>query len=181
MKIIYPTDRLLSNPRVIFAIASSLGGPDGEVLQEAFLDLMEHGLEEFDDPDDCEFEATEVCFRMDPETGTVEIILDTGLMSVLQPVAGEFRAGVTNDSEMAATSALYAELVRAIEKSHPELTDDIVLSSPPTPGNGYLRSIDGDRFEGEFHLLSDPEKQFAFNIEIVDVSTNDLKASVKPL
>jgi hypothetical protein len=41
--------------------------------------------------------------------------------------------------------------------------------------------MDGDRFEGEFHLLTDPDKQYAFNIEIVDVNNNDLRAVIKPL
>jgi hypothetical protein len=102
-------------------------------------------------------------------------------MSVLEPIAGEFRTMITNDNEMGATSAIYQQLVKAIEDSNPELAGNIALCSPPTPGNGYLRSMDGDRFEGEFHLLTDPDKQYAFNIEIIDVNSNDLRAVIKPL
>jgi len=88
---------------------------------------------------------------------------------------------ITNDGEMAATSAIYSRLVKAIEETNPELSGNIALCSPPTPANQYLRSDDGDRFEGSFHLLTDPDKQFAFNVEIVDVKTDDLKAFIRPL
>ena len=123
-----------------------------------------------------------MCFRIaEEEDGKVEIILSTGLMSVLEPLQGEFRTMITNDSELAATSAIYSRLVKAIEETSPELAGDIALCSPPTPANQYLRSDDGDRFEGSFHLLTDPNKQFAFNVEIVDVKTDDLKAFIRPL
>jgi hypothetical protein len=182
-QIVYPVSRLLANPRIVYAIANQLGGPDGETLKDAFLDLLEHDLEDFDDADDVCFEADEVCFRIaeDEEDGKVEIILSTGLMSVLEPLKGEFRTMITNDGEMAATSAIYSRLVKAIEETNPELSGNIALCSPPTPANQYLRSDDGDRFEGSFHLLTDPDKQFAFNVEIVDVKTDDLKAFIRPL
>jgi hypothetical protein len=181
MQIIYSTHRLLANPRIFHAIANEFEGPDAETLKDAFFDLLEHTLEDFDDANDCVFEATEVCFRCDSEDGKFEIIFDSGVMSVLEPIAGEFRTMITNDNEMGATSAIYQQLVKAIEDSNPELAGNIALCSPPTPGNGYLRSMDGDRFEGEFHLLTDPDKQYAFNIEIIDVNNNDLRAVIKPL
>jgi hypothetical protein len=40
-QIIYPLDRLLANPRIFHAISNRLGGPDGETLKCAFLDLIE--------------------------------------------------------------------------------------------------------------------------------------------
>ena len=181
IQIIYEVSRLLENPRIFFAIANRLNGPDGEVLKEAFFDLIENELNDYEDAHDCEFEATEVCFRCDQEDGKCEIILDSGIMSVLEPVEGEFRTMITNDSELAASSAIYQRLVKAIEETSPDFCGNIALCSPPTPGNGYLRSEDGNRFEGEFHLLSDPEQQFAFNVEIVDVPTDDLVAFIKPL
>jgi hypothetical protein len=181
-QIVYPVSRLLANPRVIYAIANHLEGPDGETLKEAFYDLLEHSLDDFEDADDCEFDAHEVCFRIaEEDDGKVEIILSTGLMSVLEPLQGEFRTMITNDGEMAATSAIYSRLVKAIEETNPDLSGNIALCSPPTPANQYLRSDDGDRFEGSFHLLTDPDKQFAFNVEIVDVKTDDLKAFIRPL
>ena len=181
-QIVYPVSRLLANPRVIYAIANHLEGPDGETLKEAFYDLIEHSMEDFEDAEDCEFDAVEVAFRIDgDEDGKVEIILSNGLMSVLEPLHGEFRTLITNDGEMAATSAIYSRLVKAIEETNPDLSGNIALCSPPTPANHYLRSDDGDRFEGSFHLLTDPEKQFAFNVEIVDVKTDDLKAFIRPL
>jgi len=182
-QIIYPISRILANPRVLYAIANQLGGPDGETLKEAFFDLLEHELDDFEETDDCEFEAAEVCFRIfeEDDDGRVEIILSTGVMSVLEPIAGEFKTLITSDGEMAATSAIYSRLVKAIEETNPELSGNIALCSPPTPGNSYLRSPDGDNFRGSFHLLTDPESVYAFNVEVIDVTTDQLKAHIKPI
>ena len=181
MEIFYPIDRLLSNPRVFYAVANYLEGPDADTLKEAFYELMEHGFEEVENPEDCAFVATEALFRIDPEDGTTEIILDSGIASVLKPLEGEARAFITTEGEMAATTQMYKRLVSAIEETNPDFAGDIALCSPPTPGNSYLKSEDGERFEGSFHLLSDPDTQFAFNIDIVDVQNDILKATYKPL
>ena len=182
-EIIYPVHRLLANPRVLYAIANALGGPDGEVLKDSFYDLLEYSFTEGEspDPEDIEFEATEVNFMIDPESGHVQITLDTGLATVLQPLEGEFRAQITNDSEMAASSVIYERLVKAICSANPEFTNNIALCSPPTPGNQYLRSDDGERFEGAFHLLSDPEREFKFQVDIIDVNADILQATYKPI
>ena len=181
MEIFYPVERLLGNPRVFFAIANYLGGPDGETLKGAFFDLIEYNFGEYEDPEDIEFKAEEVCFAIDPEDGAVQITLDTGLASILKPIEGEVKAQITNDHEMAATSAIYDRLVTALVEANPDFDGNIALCSPPTPGNSYLRSSDGERFEGSFHLLSDPERQYAFNIDIIDVQQNILKATYKPI
>lgn len=181
MNIIYPVERLLSNPRIFFAIANFLGGPDGETLKQSFYELMEHGFSDFEDPEEIEFQAEEICFSIDPTDGTVQMTLDTGLASVLKPVEGEMKAQITNDHEMAATSAIYDRLVTAIVAANPDFAGNIALVSPPTPGNSYLRSEDGERFEGAFHLLSDPERQYAFNVDIIDVNADILKATYKPI
>lgn len=181
MEIFYPVERLLGNPRVFFAIANYLNGPDGETLKSAFFDLLEYNLGEYEDPEDTEFTADEVCFAIDPEDGAVQITLDTGLASILKPIEGEVKAQITNDHEMAATSAIYDRLVTALVEANPDFDGNIALCSPPTPGNSYLRSSDGERFEGSFHLLSDPERQYAFNIDIIDVQKNILKATYKPI
>jgi len=181
MEIIYPVQRLLANPRVFFAIANLLGGPDGETLKESFYELIEYGLENFEDPDDIEFEAHEVCIAIDAQDGTIQMTLDTGIASVLKPLEGEVKAQISNDLEMAATSAIYDRLISAIVEANPEFKDNIALCSPPTPGNSYLRSSDGESFEGAFHLLTDPEKEYAFSIDILDVQENILKATYKPL
>lgn len=180
-RVIYPLDRLLANPLIFHAIANRLGGPDGETLKSATYDLLEYGMEASGDLSECEFEADEVCFQCEDEDGRCEIILDNGLMSVLEAVEGEIRAAITTDGEFAASSAIYSRLVDAINESHPELKGDIALCSPPTPGNSFLRSDDGDRFEGEFHLLSDPEKTYSFSVEIIDINSNELKATINPL
>lgn len=180
-EIFYPVDRLLANPRTFFAIANALDGPDGETLKDAFLDLLEFNFPDAEDPSEIVFEASEVCFQIDPEDGTVQITLDTGLASILKPIDGEVKAYITNDNEMAASSAIYARIITAIAEANPDFQGNIALCSPPTPGNQYLRSSDGERFEGSFHLLTDPEKQFAFSIDIVDVNRDILRATYKPI
>ena len=180
-EILYPVERLLANPRIFFAIANYLEGPDAETLKQSFYELLEHGFAELEDPDDCIFEATEVCFAIDAIDGSVQITLDTGIASVLKPVDGEIKGQITNDHEMAATSAIYARIITAIEEANPDFSGNIALCSPPTPGNSYLRSEDGERFEGEFHLLTDPERQYSFNVDIIDVQEDVLKATYKPI
>jgi hypothetical protein len=178
--IIYPVDRLLANPRIFFAIANALGGPDGETLKSAFYDLIEYDFNDYEDPEEIEFAATEISFAID-EDGTIQLTLDTGLASILKPVEGELKAQITNDSEMAATSAIYDRIVTALVEANPEFRNNIALCSPPTPGNSYLRSPDGERFEGSFHLLTDPESCYEFNVDIIDVPNDILRATYKPL
>jgi hypothetical protein len=181
MEIFYPVERLFANPRIFFAIANYLEGPDGETLKQSFYELMEYGFSDFEDPEDIEFQADEVCFSIDPEDGTVQMTLNTGLASILKPVEGEIKAQITNDHEMAATSAIYDRLITAIVEANPDFEGNIALVSPPTPGNSYLRSEDGERFEGSFHLLTDPERQYAFSVDIVDVNQDILRATYKPI
>ena len=181
MEIFYPVERLFANPRIFFAIANYLEGPDGETLKQSFYELMEYGFSDYEDPEEIEFQADEICFSIDPEDGTLQMTLNTGLASILKPIEGEMKAQITNDHEMAATSAIYARIVMAIEEANPDFAGNIALCSPPTPGNSYLRSEDGERFQGEFHLLSDPESQFAFSVDIIDVNADILKATYKPI
>ena len=180
MEIFYPVERLFANPRIFYAIANYLAGPDGETLKESFYELMEYGFGDYEDPEEIEFQADEICFSID-EDGTLQMTLNTGLASILKPVEGELKAQITNDHEMAATSAIYDRLVTAIVEANPEFEGNIALCSPPTPGNSYLRSEDGERFQGEFHLLSDPERQYAFSVDIIDVNADVLKATYKPI
>lgn len=180
-QLIYPVDRLLANPRIFYAIANHLGGPDGETLKNAFYDLLEYDFGEYEDVEDCVFEATEVCFRVMDEGARCEIAMDSGLMSVLEALDGEMRAAISNDNEFAASAAIYSRLVQAIEECSPGFTGDIALCSPPTPGNRYLRSADGESFEGKFHLLTDPDTVYAFSVEVIDIQTDQLKATVKPI
>ena len=181
MEIFYPVERLFANPRIFFAIANYLEGPDGETLKQSFYELMEYGFSDYEDPEEIEFQADEICFSIDVTDGTVQMTLNTGLASILQPLEGEVKAQITNDHEMAATSAIYDRLITAIVEANPEFEGNIALVSPPTPGNSYLRSRDGERFEGAFHLLTDPERQYAFNVDIVDVNADILKATYKPI
>jgi hypothetical protein len=180
-EIFYPVDRLLANPRIFFAIANALGGPDGEVLKTSFYELLEHSFSEYEDPEEIEFEADEACFVIYPEDGTVQITLNTGIASILKPLDGEVKAQITNDHEMAATSAIYDRIIKSLVEANPEFDGNIALCSPPTPGNSYLRSQDGERFEGSFHLLTDPESRYAFNVDIIDVHHDILRATYKPI
>jgi hypothetical protein len=180
-EIIYPVERLLANPRIFFAIANYLQGPDGEVLKQSFYELMEWGFGDFEELEEIEFTATEVSFSIDDEDGSVQIALDTGMASILKPIEGEVKAQITNDHEMSASSAIYERIVKAICTANPDFKNNIVLCSPPTPGNSYLRSSDGERFEGSFHLLTDPESRYAFNVDIIDVPNDILEATYKPI
>jgi hypothetical protein len=181
MELVYPIDRLLANPRIFFAISNHLGGPDGETLKESFYELMEYGFGDYEDPDEIEFAATEIHFAINEINGEVQITLDTGLASVLKPVEGEIKAHITNDHEMAATTAIYDRIITAIVDANPDFKNNIALCSPPTPGNSYLRSEDGERFEGSFHLLTEPEREYSFNVDIIDVQENILRATYKPI
>lgn len=181
MEIVYPVARLLANPRVFYAIANYLGGPDAETLRNSFYELMEYDFEEMEDAEDCSFDAEEACFSVYEDGAICDIQLDTGIMSHLEAVQGEIRAEIHNEKDLATTSMIYKKLVSAIEEADPDLKGDVALCSPPTPGNAYLRSEDGDNFEGNFHLLSNPEKQFAFQVEIIDPETEQLKAYIKPI
>jgi hypothetical protein len=180
-QLIYPVERLLANPRIFYAIANYLDGPDAETIKETFYELLEHNFQTQEDPAECSFDSEEVCFISRDGGGSFEIVLDVGLAANLQAVEGEIRAQISNDSEMAAASAIYQRLVLAIEESNPEFSGDIALCSPPTPGNSYLRSIDGDRFEGSFHLLSDPDRLYSFNVEVIDVNTDKLVATIQQI
>jgi hypothetical protein len=181
LELIYPVSRLLANPRVFYAIANYLEGPDAELLKETFYEMLEYHFVDAENPNDCEFEPEEIAFRVTDSEGTVEIVLSNGLSSILKPMEGDLKSQITNDHEMAATSAIYQRIVSAIEESNPDFTGNIALCSPPTPGNHYLRSHDGERFEGSFHLLTEPEREFAFNIDIIDVKQDILRATYKPL
>jgi hypothetical protein len=181
MEIVYPASRLLSNPRIFYAIANYLGGPDAETLREAFYELLEFEFDEHESAEDCEFEPDEVCFSIKDDGATCDIIFDTGIMSHLESVQGEIRAQISNDRELATTSVIYKKLVSAIEDANPELKGDVALCSPPTPGNAYLKTPDGNNFEGSFHLLSNPDKQFAFQVAVLDAESEQLQAFIKPI
>ena len=178
-EIIYPVSRLLATPKTFYAIAAQIGGPDADLLRDLFYDLLESDFDG-DDPEDVEFHASEVCFRESPdEPGVIQVILDTGTAAELRP-HGEYVAQIKNDNEMAVTSSIYKRLVTAIEESSPEFLGNIVLCDPPMPSNQYLRSDDGESFNGEFHLLSDPERTYGFSVEVIDIPNDILKATVFP-
>lgn len=179
-QIIYPVERLLANPRIFYAIAECFDGPDGDTIQEAFYDALEYRIREAEDPEDYIFDCNEVCFLIH-DNGDFQIAFDNGVVSVLQVMEGEVKASINSDSEWAASTAMYQVIVDAIEQADPTLSGNIALCSPPTPGNGYLRSPDGEKFEGSFHLLTDPEKLYAFHIDIIDVANNQLRAFIKPI
>lgn len=181
MEIVYPISRLLANPRIFYAIANYLGGPDAETLRTSFYELLEYEFEDIEDPEDCIFEPEEACFSVYDDGAICDIQFDTGIMSHLEAVQGEIKAQINTEKDLARTSAIYQKLVSAIEDANPDLKGDVALCSPPTPGNSYLRSPDGDNFEGSFHLLSNPDKQFAFKIQVLDPDSEDLKASIHPL
>lgn len=185
-QIIYPTTRLLANPRVFMAIAKEFDGPDWETLANAFYDLLEHDILNEEEPEDVAFNAPEVCFRCKPENeDVIQIILPDGNAIELHPTASsadgseEYYSAIHTEEEFAITSTINARLIRAIEAAAPEIAGDIALCEPPTPANEFLRDSEDDCFRGQFHLMSDPDKLFDFRVEIVDLSTDELRASVR--
>jgi len=177
-QIIYPTERLLANPRIFQAVANYFNGPDWETLSDAFYDLLESEFLE-DLEVEPEFNAAEVCFRESPDEEDVfQVVLSTGIAAEIRAQGNEFSAELRTEDDLGAVSAIYHRLIRAIEESRPELSGDIVLSEPPTPGNGYLRDAAGNAFRGKFHLLTNPEQEFDFVVEIVDLQADILKATI---
>jgi hypothetical protein len=185
-KIIYPVGRLLANPRVFMAIAKELDGPDWETLANAFYDLIEHDILLEEDIEDVAFNAPEVCFRLKPEAeDIVQIILSDGNAIELHPTAdsgeSDYYAAIKTEEEFAITSTINARLIRAIEEEAPELIGDIALCEPPTPANEFLRDLENDCFSGQFHLMSDPDTVYDFRVEVIDLSTDSLKASFRKI
>ena len=180
MVIVYPLSRLLAQPKLFNAIANYLGGPDAETLRSAFLDMLEHPFDE-EDPNNCEFDAEEVAFDVEDEGALCTISLDNGFTYRLEAIEGSDECKITNDSELHAAFAVNRRLIRAIEESNPELKDDISLEHPPTPGNSFLSSTDGEHFTGTFHLRSNPDRKYAFNVIIVNPDADELRASVQPM
>ena len=180
-QIIYPVDRLLANPKVFMAIANEIGGPDWETLASAFYDLIEVDVLEADSLDEAVFGGREVCFRHKPDDEEViQVILNDGTAIELHPSEEEeYYAAVRTEEELGIVSSIYGRLVRAIEEAAPEFTDNIALCEPPTPANSYLRDEDKDCFSGQFHLLSDPDEIYDFDVEIVSIRDDELKASVR--
>ena len=180
MIIAYPVERLLAQPKLFNAIANYLGGPDAETIRSSFYDLIEFNFEGTE-PDDCEFEAQEARFESHDEGALIVIYLDNGVACELRATDNGLLAQINNEGELAAASAVYRKLVSVIEESYPELKGDIALCSPPTPSNNFLSSDNGDFFEGTFHLKSDPEKTYSFNIKIIDQDLDEMKASIKQM
>ena len=180
-QIIYPTERLLANPRIFLAIANEFEGPDWEVWRDAFYDLLEG---EFEDQEiEPLFEIPEVCFRIKPDDEEVfQVILTNGMAIELRPDGdGDSYHTVSSEEELGVASAIYNRLVRAIEEARPDLKDDISLGEVPVVSNGFLRDDDGDAFRGTFTLLSDSEKKFNYIVNVVDLDADELVAEVNPL
>ena len=177
-QVILPIDLVLGNPKLMQATSNLLEGPDWEVLIGAFYDLMGMHVNNFDDPETCSFPAGEVCIRRDPEDETVfQVILSTGDAIELRPVADGYTA-IKSEDDLGVVSAIYGRIVRAIEQACPELVGEVNLDEAPTPANRYLRDEKDDKFKGSFSLLSDENKKYTFEIEILDVEKDELKATV---
>jgi len=180
MQITYPVARLLAEPKLFYAIANYLGGPDGSTLRSAFYDLLEYDLSDGDDYE-CEFEPEEVCFQVEEDGAICNILFDTGVMSRMVAEDGEIVSQITDEDEMMAASVFYQRIVSALEEAAPQFQGDIALCSPPTPGNGFLKSPDGEGFEGSFHLKENPDKVYAFHVQVIDADADELKATIHPL
>ena len=186
-QIIYPTMRLLANPRIFLAIAKELNGPDWETLATAFYELIEHNILDDDNLEEVEFDSKEVCFRSKPDDESViQLILQNGSAIELKPFRDfddedEYYACIKTEEDFTVTTTINAKLIRAIEEAAPEVTGDVALCEPPTPANEFLRDPDDDCFRGRFHLMSNPDKIYDFSVAVVDMDTEKLKAQVNLL
>ena len=184
-QVIYPTHRLLGNPRVFWAIANSFDGPPGELIQDAFYDILEHHINELDDLEEADWGSSEFCFRMDDEReGVFQVIANSGQAVELHPQGDGTEGGsrystIKNMEQLSVSSHIYTHLVRSLEEARPDLAGDIALVEMPSEANGFLRDKTGDKFAGQFHLMSDPDKLFNFEIDILDLNAGELKASVQ--
>ena len=180
-QIIYPVSRLLANPKVFMAIARELDGPDWETIASAVYDLIEHDILNEEDPEEVAFNAPEVCFRHKPdEFDVIQIILPDGNAVELHPNEDdEYFSAIKTEEDFAITSTINARLIRAIEEAAPEVAGDIVLCEPPTPANEFLRDTNDDCFSGRFHLLSDPDRLYDFRVDVIDLASDELRASIK--
>ena len=184
IQIIYPLHRLLANPRVFWAIAGSFDGPDAETIQDAFYDLIEHQSHMAETMEEVCWGFDEVCFRMDDEReGVFQVIGDNGQAVELHPQGdgtpgGSTYSTIKNMEQLQVSSQIYTHLISAIAEARPDLSGDIALVDMPTEANMFLRDQEKDCFSGQFHLLSDPDKLFNFEIEIIDLAKGELKASV---
>ena len=181
-QIIYPTLRLLANPKIFIAIANHFDGPDWEVFASAFYDLIESQFLDDDSVEPDLDKCPEVCFRFDPDEPDVfQVILSNGEAIELRPDEdGDTYSLISSEEDLGVVSAIYGRLVKAIEAARPDLEGNIALAKMPTAANSFLRSNNGDNFSGEFHLLSDPDQTFDFVVDIVDLSSDDLRAEVTP-
>ena len=183
-QIIYPVYRLLANPRVFWAISNSFDGPPGDVIQDAFYDLIEATVLETDTIEEADWGVLEVCFRMDEEQeGVFQIISDSGQAIELHPEddgseTGSRYSTIKSMEQLNVSSHIYSHLIRSIEAVRPDLQDDIALVQMPTEANGFLKDESGDCFKGTFHLLSDSNKIYEYSIEIIDLHAGELKATV---
>ena len=108
------------------------------------------------------------------------MILTNGQAIELQP-SGDTYAIVNNEDELGVVSVIYGRLVKAIEEARPDLKGDISLDNVPTLANDFLRDQYEDCFKGTFSLLSTPDTKFNFKVDIVDLSSDELTATVEPV
>ncbi len=176
-QIIWPTERVMANPKIFQAVADYFEGPEWDVFSSAFYELMEGDIEDSTVP---QFLIGEVCFREKPDEPEVfQVILSTGSAIELRPNEGEYSV-VQSEDDLAIVSTIYGRLIKALETARPDLKGDIALCEIPTMANGFLRDDDGDAFRGTFHLLSDPESKHKFIIDVIDIASDDLRARVDP-
>jgi len=176
-QIIWPTERIMANPKIFQAIADYFEGPEWDVFAGAFYDLMEGEIEEMDIP---QFLIGEVCFREKPDEPEVfQVVLSNGSAIELRPNEGVYSV-VQSEDDLAIVSTIYGRLIKALEIARPDLKGDIALCDMPTMANGFLRDEDGDAFRGTFHLLSDPDSLHKFVVDVIDIASDDLRARVDP-
>ena len=174
-QLIYPTIRLLANPRTFMAVANYFldecdDAPDWETLRDAVYDLLEG---EFEDQEvEPRFDVPEVCFRVKPDDPEVyQVVLSNGNAIELRPTEGGGNYMVIeSEEELGVASVIYRRLVKAIEEKRPDLAGDISLNDIPMLNNGFLRDARMEiRFQGDIltSLSPTPRLSYGFVVNVV--------------
>lgn len=175
IQIVYPVNRILAEPSILYMVESYMDGPPFEMLRQGFYGLLEScmiqlGVYEFGD--ECD-----VVFKSDYETGEVGIILpDVSMMFLLTPnYPGEqddekvWINSVIDDAQAVAATDISLSLMAALNSYLPEeLKYNILIKDLPHPENNFLIDNETQCFNGEFRKLDEPEVVYSFKAKIND-------------
>jgi hypothetical protein len=175
----YPVETLLTKPTVFLPIAVQLKRYfDPDELRGLFFEAYAAATnpENTGDPSGEDL-PEEVCFSIEERevSGhteiTLSIIMDNNIGMIMKGRSNRTTKEephvsiVTSENDLKKVSQIYRSIVSRLEKELPEYQGDICLSEIPNPTNNFLQDQDNKgTISGSFSLLSDPSRQFAFEI-----------------